>query len=195
MSFIYWHNLLVLARAILDYKNCAARYLRLSPDSYEEGWSQLDGLLCRPILKPLTQTVLTTVYALVFLHEFIAWTTVHYLSGRHQFVEIDDKTSSIETVLFGVPHGSILGPFMFNLYVSDLQKHTWSVLATSTRTIQLPLFTQRPRIQYLVCGITHLNHTSLWMKLKQSGCLFPLIRCLELTRYRIMMQLWAAMGS
>ena len=52
-----------------------------------------------------------------------AWTTVDYLSDRCQFVEMDDKTSSIETVLFGVPQGSILGPFMFNLYMSDLQKH------------------------------------------------------------------------
>ena len=63
------------------------------------------------------------MYALGFLYEFIAWTRVHYLSDRRQFVEIDDKTSSIETVLFGVPEGSILGPFMFNLYVSYLQKH------------------------------------------------------------------------
>ena len=48
---------------------------------------------------------------------------VHYLFDRRQFVQIDDKTSSIETVLFGVPQAPILGPSIFNLYVSDLQKH------------------------------------------------------------------------
>ena len=48
---------------------------------------------------------------------------VHYLSDRRQFVQIDDQTSSIETVLFGVPQGPILGPSIFNLYVFDLQKH------------------------------------------------------------------------
>ena len=47
---------------------------------------------------------------------------VHYLSDRRLFVQID-KTSSIETVLFGVPQGPILGLSIFNLFVSDLQKH------------------------------------------------------------------------
>ena len=68
------------------------------------------------------KTVLTKMYALGFSNEFLTW-MVHYLSDRRQFVQIDDKTSSIDTVLFGVPQGSILGPFIFNLYVSDLQKH------------------------------------------------------------------------
>ena len=68
------------------------------------------------------KTVLTKMHALGFLNEFLTW-MVHYLSDRRQLVQIDDKTSSIETVLFGVPQGPILGPFIFNLYVSDLQKH------------------------------------------------------------------------
>ena len=44
-------------------------------------------------------------------------------SDRRQFVQIDDKISSIETVLFGVPQGLILGPLICNLFVSDLQTH------------------------------------------------------------------------
>ena len=43
--------------------------------------------------------------------------------------------------------------------------------------------------------ITHLNQTSHWMKLKQSGFLFPPTRCPELTRYTTIIQLWAVMGS
>ena len=62
------------------------------------------------------KTVLTKMHALGFSNEFLTWMVYHLSDGR-QFVQIDDKTSSIET-LFGVPQGSILGPFIFNVYVS-----------------------------------------------------------------------------
>ena len=46
----------------------------------------------------------------------------NYLSDRQHYVQIDNKKSSILTVGFGVPQGSILGPVIFNLYVSDLSQ-------------------------------------------------------------------------
>ena len=45
---------------------------------------------------------------------------MNYLTSRKQFAQINDKQSDLESVRFGVPQGSILGPVLFNLYVNDL---------------------------------------------------------------------------
>ena len=43
-----------------------------------------------------------------------------YVSERKQFVQVDDKSSSVKLNNFAVPQGSILGPVLFNLYIVDL---------------------------------------------------------------------------
>ena len=45
-----------------------------------------------------------------------------YLQGRTQQVNFNGSISSTETILRGVPQGSILGPLLFILYINDLHR-------------------------------------------------------------------------
>ena len=43
-----------------------------------------------------------------------------YLSGRKQRVEIRNSFSLLKLILFDIPHGSILEPIFFNIYMNDI---------------------------------------------------------------------------
>ncbi|CAF4944024.1 unnamed protein product [Pieris macdunnoughi] len=63
-----------------------------------------------------------------------------YLHGRTQKVEVNGKRSSGSAVDMGVPQGSILGPFLFLVYINDLpfmveRKHQKVLFADDTSLI------------------------------------------------------------
>ena len=46
----------------------------------------------------------------------------NYLSGRKQFVNINNKISMMSNITCGVPQGSILGPLLYLVYVNDISR-------------------------------------------------------------------------
>lgn len=49
-----------------------------------------------------------------------------YLSGRQQMVKTDTECSNWSPLLNGVPQGSILGPLLFTILVSDMRRSIWN---------------------------------------------------------------------
>ena len=53
------------------------------------------------------------------LHEWL----MSYLTDRRQFTEVNNCRSTTDFVRYGVPQGSLLGPRLYTIYVSDLPDH------------------------------------------------------------------------
>jgi len=72
------------------------------------------------------ETVLKKMHSIGFSKDYLRW-LISYLTGRQQFVQIDDNVLDYVNISFGVPQGSILGPVLFNIYVNDLSDNLDSI--------------------------------------------------------------------
>ena len=118
--------------------------------------SESNIYISRSFLFLALNTTLNTS-ALGFSKPFLRWLN-SYLSDRSHFVQIDDRTSESVNVRFGVPQGSILGPMLFNLYVSDLQDHLPSSIGSFQYADDTTIYSSCPAPELQRC-VQELNST------------------------------------
>ena len=63
-----------------------------------------------------------------------------YLLNRKQFISVNGHNSSLKKVSCGVPQGSVLGPILFLIYISDLP-NTTKVLSLFPSLRMTPIYT------------------------------------------------------
>ena len=84
------------------------------------------------------RNTLLKLHKLGFTKPPLKW-LLSYLCDRRQFLQVDDEILSCQTIAFGIPQGSILGPMSFNLYVSSLH------LENAHSTLMIQPFTIIPQ--------------------------------------------------
>ena len=102
------------------------------------------------------RTTLLKLHKLGFTKPSLKW-LLSYLCDCCQFVQIDDKSSSCQTIAFGIPQGSILGPIIFNLYVSDLKDVIPASIKFSRYAYDTTLCHHTP-VQDLAGGVSLMNN-------------------------------------
>ena len=94
-----------------------------------------------------------------------------YLSNRKQYTLIEDCTSDLLGVKTGVPQGSILGPFLFLIYINDISFvsslfHPVVYADDTTLSATLNTFGGHSRDQAINLNI-ELNKVNDWLKLNK----------------------------
>ena len=72
-----------------------------------------------------------------------------YLTGRSQAVTCNNKLSSLRGLDYGVPQGSVLGPFLFLIYINDIQNFATNGCLLNIFADDLIVFTSDKCIQNL----------------------------------------------
>ena len=126
--FWSYYNVLLRMAAILDLSNMAATegahlgsLEKLVGDGHISPWSKNGacGTMWTIIwLSPLTIHKLHIYGIRGVVNKWFD----NYLKDRTQFVNFDNNDSAKRQILCGVPQGSILGPFLYLIYVNDIAK-------------------------------------------------------------------------
>ena len=87
-----------------------------------------------------------------------------YLSGRTQRCNVSDKLSSVCTLIYGVPQGSILGPLLFLIYINDLPNSLRGAVPRMFADDTNLTLSAKTLTELKLALTPELNNLSCWLK-------------------------------
>ena len=101
-----------------------------------------------------------------------------YLSHRYQVVDFNGSTSDKLEIITGIPQGSVLGPFLFSMYINDLPSCTdkLNIIMYSDDTTLFRDINGNPAEEHVLntesCKITHwLSANKLSLNVNTTKCM------------------------
>ena len=109
-----------------------------------------------------------------------------YLSIWAQYVQIDQHKSSLGSVNIGVPRGSVLGPILFIIYISDFVNaapiFNYILFADDTNILSSDALLLKLNLKTLKIGVMQINEFKTLEKLLKfySNLQIKLWHCLKI---------------
>ena len=124
-TYLQWHNLLSVYqsgfRSLHSTSTCLADVTNTLLKNIDDG--QLTGLVFLDLEKAFDtldhRLLLDKLTALGFSKVSVQWFNA-YLTDRLQSVVVNGLTSDPQSICFGVPQGSLIGPLLFIIYINGL---------------------------------------------------------------------------
>ena len=121
----------------------------------------LSHLLCSPML---SFSRFSSVQGLFILVTDDCQSCQSFLTDRTQSVVFNGQTSSLQTIMWGVPQGSVLGPLLFVLYSAEVfTVRRYALHGLSYRNSVRP--SVRPSVRLSVC-LSDSCTVSTWFNLR-----------------------------
>ena len=124
-TFLQQHNLLSVYqsgfRSLHSTSTCLTDITNTLLQNIDTG--QLKGLVFLDLTKAFDtldlSVLLDKLASLGFTKASVQWLKA-YLTDRTQSAVVNGSTSDSQSVSFGVPQGSLIGPLLFIIYISDV---------------------------------------------------------------------------